>query len=782
MAKDNKQKFGFLRNNKKIKDNLDLLDKSLDSLYQDTFYDQRSDIDDSESIRNDIEKSISTIMSNTYSNTSVGNISKIYTKLQLDKAKTNQQLIQALDVFEDPLLMNNILATYTQNKWIRDLDYEIDTVLKYMPKLNEALKCKRDSVLSADHFAKDFVNYHNLLSQNKQELFNKRMEEIKKVYKLPQNFESWYEEAQKYGECYVYIIPYSAAFAKLLKTKNSTAFQMYEMSVIKEGALDLASEFNKKDIKYLKEIIPITETAKGGGANNIINKNSNLTVTFNTSGILLSAAENLQKAQKIINENKFASLNEMYQEVREQLIQEKSEFKVSDKLVPDDLELPKELEDDRTAQEGIITGDKVIRSDSDPKITVPGCVVKKLDRANIIPLYIDDICLGYYYLEFKTNDLTFDDPNYLELSSGLNTLGNAGKLMRNTEKFNEDNRNKIIDYIAKQLSDAIDAKFINANQDLRKEIYMILKHNEIFNSLNSGISGNITVSFLPAEDVHHIAFDIDPITHRGISDLAMSLFPAKLYSCLYINHVLGTLTRGQDKRVYYVKQNVETNIAKTLLNVLNQIKKGNFGARQMENLSSILNITGQFNDFIIPVSQSGDAPIQFEIMEGQKFDFQSELMDKLEEMAINNTDVPIELINTRQSLDYAIQATMSNSKFMRSVYKRQDIVEVIFSDIVTKIYNYEYLESETIEMTLPAPAFLNMTNGQQLIEGTYNYMNALANIQLAEETEEERAEFVKLGTNYHLASHLNMAVIAKLRQQAKINVSKRKTRDQEEEM
>ena len=103
---------------------------------------------------------------------------------------------------------------------------------------------------------------------------------------------------------------------------------------------------------------------------------------------------------------------------------------------------------------------------------------------------------------------------------------------------------------------------------------MILKHNDIFNRDNGK---KIKISFLPESDVFHIAWKKDPITHRGISDLNKSLLPAKLFACLYITNTIGILTRGNDKRVYYVKQSVDTNISKTMLNVISQIKQSNFG-------------------------------------------------------------------------------------------------------------------------------------------------------------------------------------------------------------
>ena len=36
---------------------------------------------------------------------------------------------------------------------------------------------------------------------------------------------------------------------------------------------------------------------------------------------------------------------------------------------------------------------------------------------------------------------------------------------------------------------------------------------------------------------------------------------------------------------------------------------------QIENMNSILGITGKYNDYIIPVGPSGDSPISMEVME-----------------------------------------------------------------------------------------------------------------------------------------------------------------------
>lgn len=768
MAQSNKKTISLYQSNKKIRKNLDLLQQGLDDLYQDTYYTNNDNAKQADAIRDRINQSLGNIMSNNYTNDTIGGISRVYTRMQLQKANNDKDLVNAMSVFDDQVIMDQVLSTYMQNKWLKDLDYEIDTVLKYMPKLKEALNVKKDAVLSADHFGKDFVGYFSSVDQTHSEKFSARMEEIKKVYNLPMEFDRFYDDAQTYGEEFIYIVPYNRELEKLLANRPNTAYTggVFTESIT-ESALD---DSMKLAIDAYKKEFNIDEDVK-----------INLTVEFNKTGRIRSIYESYAKAQKINESNNIHSMSETFQSFLEStILEKKDEFKLADKLIPDELSIPDELEDRSVSRDGLFS--KNGTNSSDTKIKVPGCIVKRLDRTNIIPIYIDEICMGYYYIEFKSgNDLSFQDPNYTEYAAGLNTLGSYSQMNRNMDRFNSQNREKIIGYLSKRISDTIDAKFINANQDLRKEIYMILKHNDVFNSKGTSIDGNMCITFIPPEDVVHMVFNRDDITHRGISDLKYSLFPAKLYSCLYITNTLGILTRGQDKRVYYVKQNVDTNIASTMLNVLNQIKKGNFGARQMESLGTVLNITGRFNDYIIPVSQNGDSPIQFDIMEGQKFDYPSELMDKLEEMAVNPTDIPLEAINARQTLEYAIQATMSNSKLMRTVYKRQELVETYLTQITQKIYLYEYGEEEDFEIDLPTPSFINMSNGAQLINGTIQYAQSVADLLMKDKSDEVKNEFVKLFCKHHLANHMDSILIDKCIKQAEINIASATTRDSQEE-
>ena len=217
------------------------------------------------------------------------------------------------------------------------------------------------------------------------------------------------------------------------------------------------------------------------------------------------------------------------------------------------------------------------------------------------------------------------------------------------------------------------------------------------------------------------------------------------------------MIRGNDKRVYYVKQSVEANIAKTLLKTINEIKKSNFGIRQVESINSVLNITGRFNDYIIPRGSDGQSPVEFEVMPGQQIEIKTELMNMLEESAINIIGIPIETIQSRQSPDYAIQLTMSSSKFLRFVYARQSRFQKQMGDFLTAIYDMEYLSSDRLNLILPPPLFINVTNTNQLLVNTNDYCENIGNMLMANEPDENlKAEFIKELKIYNLGSYMKM--------------------------
>ena len=119
MAKKKDSNILNFANNRKIKNNLDLLDKNLADLYQQTYYTSRTDLDDSETIRSDIEKSVSAIMSKNFGDNYSGNIAKVYSKIA--DAHKDSNLAQAIEAMNNDTVTQTVMSTWIQGKWIKDL-------------------------------------------------------------------------------------------------------------------------------------------------------------------------------------------------------------------------------------------------------------------------------------------------------------------------------------------------------------------------------------------------------------------------------------------------------------------------------------------------------------------------------------------------------------------------------------------------------------------------------------------------------------------------------------
>lgn len=762
--KDNKRSSNGL-----IKKLTDTVQNNLDYLYQKTYYSQPSNKQDIENIKTKLDTSIDNIVTANRNNTGNGTMSTLYSRIQAapmlggendEQAKKLEELINDNQVIESGLMgfINNTTTIF-------DYDNKIDTILKYMPKLQEALDTRKDNVLSADHFSKDFINITSSNINNDTETYNEHIKYIKDTYKIQDLVDEIYDKAAKYGEAFVYKVPYKKAVARLLRNKNNIRadLNMREQVIITEsgniGMDALPQGLTQKDFE-------------DAGIGNVQLECS--------TGVINSIAENtmkFEKAAKSLNEMSLnyeganfseATILETASNVRDVV---KGQF---DRTIKDDLSF--EGFDDR-GQDGLVDNSKTKKKGKDDKyINVPGTIIRILERKHVIPIYIEEYCFGYYYIEVEGPYNPVGDYDKMQDPTmslkGSNSILSTNSMMDQSQK-----QNNIIRYLSNQISNFIDAKFINTNQDLRQEIYTILKYNQ---DNNSSKMNKIRVTFIPPDDIEHVYFRMNKDTHRGISDLDKSMFPATLFASMYITHCIWNMTRAQDKRVYYVNQNVDTNISKTLLNTINQIKKGNFGIRQIENINHILNITGMFNDYIIPRGPGG-TPIDFEVMQGQSVEYQTELMTMLEEAAVNATDVPMEMIQMRNSVEYASQLTMSSSKFLRKVYNRQSKFQKNVTNIVNTIYNNEFDDNITLSVVLPPPMFLNITNTNQMMTNVNEYSQSVAQLILDPDEEEPiKNEVIREINKFNLGSYLNIPELEEIAHKAKQRMAAETNDDNEE--
>ena len=758
-----------------------LVQGNMDDMYNTTYYADPSNRDQLKAIKNDITTSIKDIISTNSDNIGEPNISRLYERILLN-AQNNPETVKEFEsIFGDNEFINNLTSSYLDNRWVKVVDEETDEVIRYMPKLQEALDTIKDNVLSSDSFSKDYLNLESKLAPTKQteEQFARNISDMKDRYNMLKLTSEIYEKTSKYGETFVYCVPYSKAISRLMERKDAnrsvtvkTNFEsgqvLIESSISEFEPIKINSGY---ELNTNEDNFNINIQIENGIISSLVNdekiareKRKFVREQSLTEQYLIELAMN--EDSEIINEGIDSIANNGKAYAFDNTMNNDLELGAKlpihhnfDKTLYDDMSLPNE--EDSTV-DGLYDSNKRTSKIKD----MNGCIVKILKRERVTPIILNDICLGYYYFDFDDQSALLDD-RFKNTTGVVNTITGLRSNGRSEAFDSMQRREELLRSIANNLADRIDVNFVNNNQDLKKEIYYILKYNDSFNAA-AGSTNNIRVSYIPPEDIHHIYFNLDEDTGRGISDLNLSLIPAKLWVSIYITNCLAVMTRGNDKRVYYVKQSVESNISKTLLKTINEIKKSNFGIRQIENINSVLNITGRFNDYIIPRGSDGQSPIEFEVMPGQQIEIKTDLLNLLEESAINVTGVPIEIIQNRQSPDYAMQLTMSNSKFLRFVYTRQGDFQKTIAPLYTKIYDIEYGSHDQIIVTLPPPLFINVTNTNQLIVNTSDYCDNITNIVMADEQDDIiKAKFAKELKIYHLGSYLNMDIIKQIMNRAR---------------
>ena len=728
---------------KKELDNLKKsIDNSIGDMYGSVYYSDPAISRALSYMRVRSHRAIDKLMNSNVSNIGTTNISSLIMKSDIQSMQSNEDIIQAMSTsMENETLINSIMQSYTQNSWIRDMDREVDMICKYMNKLEQALDCRREHVLCSDNFTNTNLHIRSRSAIGNDITSAKNIETMKKKYDLNVLLDKVYRKIDKYGECFVYIVPYRKAISRLMKQQGNTFGDLPTVrtesgiSYVQQmsNSFIVEASMNGNDISI--QDIPVGSTSDG-----------NIVFEMDKTGFIQSAIIDQKKVNDILSEGADLSLNEsliMEEEKRHEpkaIELDKQGKKTGDKEKENKKDLDEEIKKnkqdfykvDDLAQDGVHTLSDFGKTKTSPdKLKVPGAVVKILERDMVKPLYIDDICIGYFYIEC---DKRFD----IEHTTFSSTIGGIrpGGMYRGKHKdvyFRDAQESQFLKRLALAISRKIDASFVNANQNLAKEIYSILKYNSTVNM--EGKIARMRITFIPPEDMVHCFFEQDDETKRGISAIVKGLFPAKLWTCLLISNTLSILTRSNDKRVYYVKQAVDTNISANLLNTINQIHRGNFGLRQIESMNNVLNILGRFNDLLVPKSPSGDSPLDIETIPGQNVEIKTEFMNMLEEIAVQSTGVPFDYMQSVHQTDFATRLTMTNTRFLQLIYNLQALTKNIFSKILTKIYNAEFESSEEIEYVPNVPTYLMCINTGQILNGANDIAENVANMYIPDDVE-----------------------------------------------
>ena len=194
MAKQKKPSVNW----RSINNRLDTLDAQMRDVYKNTF---NTDITNSMNLNNitdDIMDSIDALIANDSDIQGIPNISRLYNRLNSKKGSIGEfKDDDILSIFDDKAMVSNLMDVYSKSRSIKQMDEQIDTVCKYMPKLQDALDIKKDSVLVAETFTKDYLNLISGLNKDDKD-FSSRVLALKEKYGLEDLLDDVVSRTQKY--------------------------------------------------------------------------------------------------------------------------------------------------------------------------------------------------------------------------------------------------------------------------------------------------------------------------------------------------------------------------------------------------------------------------------------------------------------------------------------------------------------------------------------------------------------------------------------------------------
>ena len=126
---------------------------------------------------------------------------------------------------------------------------------------------------------------------------------------------------------------------------------------------------------------------------------------------------------------------------------------------------------------------------------------------------------------------------------------------------------------------------------------------------------------------------------------------------------------------------------------------------------------------------------------------------------------------------------MSSSRFLRKIYHRQGQFVPFLNRLITKLYNFQYKEQESLEVTLPAPMFLNMANTNQLVENIKQFIQTTTEFETNNMGEEEELKNVYMQElfKFYVGTHVELEQHEKILKEARLKYEQNKKPSEEEE-
>jgi hypothetical protein len=650
-------------------------------------------------------------------------------------AKEKANSADSID-FEKMLQTNaGDLSSYFQdiykNKYVEMQDLKF--ISKFIPALGEAVKTTLDNIVTSDDMSniisrtlkigggvsdgkEDTEQQQIILAINKIEKDLGLLKKLKNVV---------YKNALITGNYYVYAVSYSKLFKKFnddMKAKAS-AIKTDGPFISPEGKAKANAKQNatakannqpvpKSAVSSLESLIDMSPALEGL-VGDTDQKESGDVKKFidNFTKNELSSVYTLESS---IPYPTLLELNSSSDMVLESL----------QKKFTDNKEKQDEIQ--KNFSDGTYGSDEAGKNEFD----IPGTYIKCIDSKNIIPVRILNETVGYYHIFAEKKKTT-------NTSSGETILGPTGGVFSSisiSEKKKDDLIEKITDRVANQIVNSFSKRYVEDNVNFKKMIADCLIYN--------GLSNNdYKIQFIPADDI--IEFPVNPNSDNiGESILSDSLFPAKLLLSLLICKILTYMNKSGNKTIAYIhKGTVDTGTSNQVMRVIRNLQESNITFTDLLSPNVTFSKLTRDSNIAMPTSKSEKRLIEFETLEGQNIELNTDFENKLERMAIMGTGVPSVIFDSMDQVDFAKSITSANIKFAGRIASLQGDFEGPTTRLYLKLIRDsdlpEYLKrrcEQYFEFKLPRPKVLSNTNSSEHLSTLQSMVNVVCDTMYGQNT------------------------------------------------
>lgn len=607
--------------------------------------------------------------------------------------------------------MGSIYFADEKVRFSRYEDYRL--IDAYIPELAKCIDLYRDCIMSPDDVTKKSLNYyHNdtLLSASNSDN-NSLLDNIRRninfldtEYKLSKEAKANIRESLLLGDLFTIILDIREATAGVLQEDHEDDIFVKENSPYTNIITEQMIDFESLNFKSLFE--EDTSDSQDSKTENTKNK-----------------ANSIEKAKKDVID----SINNNVKFYR----------------------------DPKTLMSEIKKMEREENVDLISKLRIKGSIVKIPKPENIIKIEVDKHCFGYIYIE--KSDFTLGDNQHT-----IKSLNSVNRLVSNNSNdvFNarydflqsgsndlKDKYDILSDIFIRGISKKIDCKFINKNQDFKRVIYDLLKQDYILNK-------QVNITFLDPSDVFHFKLDSNDV--YGISKLAKSLFFAKLYLATLITNLMQKISRGRDKRAFYIDTGLDDDMEGTVQSFIRDIKSREITTDTLNSITTLLNTVGSFEDYFLPTID-GQKPLEIDTISGMDVSSDQDFLENLLKSAISGTDTPVNYIDATHDVDFARTLAMQNQTFVRNIVGYQSDYSDYYTQIIRRLYFNEFIkykdndeEGERNDIDInqlfvkfPSPVYLSINNLNDQISSTSSTLDFLLQLYFSENMDDPTLETKK---------------------------------------